>query len=74
MTAKPSQLAKIQADLVARKPVNSVVAFEQYHITRLSSIIKRLRDKGLPIDSTQQHGNDIADYALRADWKPPPEP
>jgi malate/lactate dehydrogenase len=64
MTDKHSQLAQIQADLVAGKPVNSVVAFEFYHITRLSSIIKRLRDKGCQIITTQEQGNGIAHYSL----------
>jgi len=64
MTAKQSQLAQIQADLMARLPVNSVMAFERYHITRLSSIIKRLRDKGCQIVTTQEQGNGLAHYSL----------
>jgi malate/lactate dehydrogenase len=63
MNPKKSQLAQIQADLLAGKPVNSVVAFECYHITRLSSIIKRLRDKGCQIITTQEQGNGIAHYS-----------
>lgn len=73
MTAKLSQLELIQADLVARKSVNSVVAFECYHITRLSSIIKRLRDKGHPIVITLAHNNGLAHYAL-ADREPIEQP
>ena len=64
MTVKLSQLELIQADLVARLPVNSVVAFECYHITRLSSIIKRLRDKGHSIITTLEHGNGLAHYTF----------
>lgn len=73
MTAKQSQLTQIQADLVARLPVNSVVAFECYHITRLSSIIKRLRDKGHSIITTLEHGNGLAHYTL-ADREPIEQP
>ena len=70
MTAKQSQLELIQADLVARKSVNSVVAINEHYITRLSSIIKRLRDKGYPIVTTLEHGNGLANYSLPDDWKP----
>jgi hypothetical protein len=73
MTTKQSQLAQIQADLVARLPVNSVMAFERYHITRLSSIIKRLRDKGCQIVTTLEHGNGLAHYSL-TDREPVEQP
>jgi Helix-turn-helix domain len=73
MTVKLSQLELIQADLVARKSVNSVVAFECSHITRLSSIIKRLRDKGCQIVTRQEQGNGLAHYAL-ADREPIEQP
>jgi hypothetical protein len=73
MTAKQTQLAQIQADLMARLPVNSVMAFERYHITRLSSIIKRLRDKGHSIITTLEHGNGLAHYTL-ADREPVKQP
>lgn len=69
MTAKQSQLELIHADLVARKPVNSVIAFKEHYITRLSSIIKRLRDKGCQIVTTLEHGNGLAHYSLPDDWQ-----
>ncbi|POZ51677.1 helix-turn-helix domain-containing protein [Methylovulum psychrotolerans] len=72
MTApnQPSQQDKIKADLLGRKPVDSVQAFNLHHITRLSAIIKRLRDKGWPIITEQEKGNGIARYSLPEDWKP----
>ncbi len=70
MKPKHSQLAQIQADLMARKIVNSVVAFKDHYITRLSSIIKRLRDKGYPIVTTLENGNGLANYSLPDDWQP----
>ncbi|MCX7067365.1 MAG: hypothetical protein NTW85_06710 [Methylococcales bacterium] len=69
MNPKQPQLELIQADLMARKPVSSVTAFTDHYITRLSSIIKRLRDKGYPIVTTLEHGNGLAHYSLPDDWK-----
>ncbi len=70
MNPKQTQLEHIKADLVARKPVNSVTAFTDHYITRLSSIIKRLRDKGYPIVTTLEHGNGLAHYSLPEHWQP----
>ncbi len=65
-----NELDLIKTDLVARKPVNSVTAFTDHYITRLSSIIKRLRDKGYPIVTTLEHGNGLAHYSLPDHWQP----
>jgi hypothetical protein len=64
MNPKPSQLEYIKTALLAGKTVDSVTAFECYYITRLSSIIKRLRDKGFQIVTTQDHNNGLAHYSL----------
>lgn len=69
-TRQPSQRDKIKADLLTGKPVDSVTAFSQHHITRLSAIIKRLRDKGWPIRTDQDKPNGLARYSLPEGWKP----
>ena len=69
MTPKPTQLEQIKAALLAGESVNSVMAFKDYYITRLSSIIKRLRDKGYPIVTTLENGNGLANYSLPDDWQ-----
>lgn len=69
-TTKPTQLDKIKADLLTGKQVDSVTAFNQHCITRLSAIIKRLRDKGWPISTDQDKGNGLARYAVPDGWQP----
>lgn len=66
---KPSQLDRIKADLSAGKPVNSVEAFNAYQITRLASIINRLRCRGWPIITSQEKKNGIACYSLAKPFK-----
>lgn len=46
---KNTQADTIKALLLKGNAIDSVQAFEQHHITRLSSIIERLRKKGYPI-------------------------
>ena len=46
--ANITQLDKVKAALLKRDPVNPVTMFNE-GITRLSAIIKRLRDRGYPI-------------------------
>lgn len=70
-TTKPKQIDKIKADLLNRRPVDNVAAFQRHHITRLSAIIKRLRDKGWPISTRQEKNNGLARYSVPADWRPP---
>ncbi len=72
MTAanRQSQLDKIKVDLLTGQPVDSVTAFNRHYITRLSAIIKRLRDSGWPISTDQEKGNGIARYSLPDGWKP----
>jgi|GEM_PF-886814 len=65
-----SQREKIKADLLNRHPVDSVTAFNRHYITRLSAIIKRLRDSGWPIRTDQDKGNGLARYALPEGWQP----
>ena len=66
---KQTQLDKIKSALVAGSRVDSVMAFG-IGITRLSSIIKRLRDNGFPIITEQDKGNGLARYHLPEDWQP----
>ncbi|MBT9098769.1 hypothetical protein KFZ76_13750 [Methylovulum psychrotolerans] len=67
---KQSQQDKIKADLLSGKPVDTVRAFNLHRITRLSAIIKRLRDNGWPIITGREKGNGIARYSLPEGWKP----
>ena len=69
-TTQQTQLDKIKADLLNGKQVDSVTAFNQHCITRLSAIIKRLRDSGWPIRTDQDKGNGLARYALPDGWQP----
>ncbi len=66
---KTSQLNQIKAVLSEGKTVNSVDAFNDYRITRLASIINRLRAKGLPIITHQEKNNGVASYSLTKDWQ-----
>lgn len=69
-TTSRTQLDKIKTDLLTGQPVDSVTAFKQHCITRLAAIIKRLRDSGWPISTTQEKGNGIARYSLPDGWQP----
>jgi hypothetical protein len=72
MTAtKISQLHHIAADLLAGVKVHSVYAFHAYGITRLSSIIERLRKRGWPIITHRMKRNGLAVYTLPEVWRPP---
>jgi len=64
MTPKPTQLKTIETDLINGRAIDSVIAFEKYHITRLSSIICRLRKRGYQIISTKQKNSGLASYSL----------
>jgi hypothetical protein len=67
---KPTtQLDKVKTALLNHEPVNSVVMFNA-RITRLSSIIKRLRDIGYPIITKRENSNGIAQYSLPEGWAP----
>jgi hypothetical protein len=68
-----SQTDRIKADLLAGRPVDAVTAFNAHCITRLSAIIKRLRDNGWPISTDQDKGNGLARYALPDNWQPAPQ-
>lgn len=69
-----SQADKIKADLINGGVVNSVQAFKNHHITRLAAIIKRLRDKGLPVITTTEPESKLAFYRLPDGWQPDPHP
>lgn len=56
----------IKADLLAGTRVDSVTAFPK-GITRLSSIIHRLKRQGLLIITERDKGNGIARYRLKDD-------
>ena len=73
MKNKPTQLDKIKADLLAGMKVNSVYAFTRHGITRLSSIIHRLKRQGWPIITGKVNGNGLAVYTLPECWQPDPE-
>ncbi len=68
-TTQQTQLDIVEAALLNREPVNSVVIFNK-GITRLSAIVKRLRDRGFPIITERQNSNGIAHYKLPEGWLP----
>lgn len=70
--ANINQLDKVKAALLKHDPVNPVTMFNE-GITRLSAIIKRLRDRGYPIITRRDNGNGLAYYSLPEGWqvKPP---
>jgi len=70
MTQKSSQLETIKTALLKREKVTSVTAFQRYYITRLSSIIERLRKRGWPVVTTREKKNGLASYSLPKHWKP----
>ncbi|MDO9142187.1 MAG: helix-turn-helix domain-containing protein [Methylobacter sp.] len=67
-----TQLDKIKADLLSGRRVDSVTAFSQHCITRLSAIIYRLRERGWPVVADQDGGNGLARYSVPEGWKPEP--
>lgn len=67
---KPTQTSVIKATLLSGQSITSVDAFENYQITRLAPIIKRLRERGWPISGTRQKGNGIAIYSVPENWRP----
>lgn len=63
-----SQLNDILEHLKKQKKITSMEAFEEYHITRLSSIIYILRSKGFDIrteisNSKNEYGH-LTQYAI----------
>ncbi len=66
---KQNQIDIIKADLLAGRPVNSLAYFS-LGITRLSSIIERLRKHCWPIITVRRKGNGLADYSLPEGWQP----
>ncbi len=70
MTAKPPQTKTTKTALVNGKFITSMQAFKSDHISRLSSIIERLRKQGYPIIRTRQKNNGLTSYSLPNNWKP----
>ena len=70
-TNQQTQLDTVKAALLNHEPVNSVPMFNA-RITRLSAIIKRLRDKSYPIITEREKSNGLAHYSLPKDWNPEP--
>jgi hypothetical protein len=64
MTTKPTQLQTIKEELLKGAVIDSVEAFERHHITRLSSIIERLRKRGMAIESRRQKNSSLVSYSL----------
>ena len=64
-----SQTDKVKDALLNRDPVNPIAMFNN-GITRLSAIIKRLRDKGYPIITARDNSNGLAHYSLPEGWQP----
>lgn len=64
-----TQLDTVKAALLNHEPVNAVVMFNA-RITRLSPIIKRLRDKGWPIITERKKSNGLGHYSLPDGWTP----
>ena len=70
MTAnRQTQQTIVKADLLAGMPVDPVGMFDQ-GITRLSSIIHRLRCRGWPVITERNNGNGTARYYLPDGWQP----
>jgi len=71
MRKKITQTEKIKAALLKGESLTNVTAFQQHYITRLGSIIDRLRKKhGWPIVTTRGKNNGLASYSLPENWKP----
>jgi len=68
-TTQQTQLDIVEEALLNREPVNSVVIFNK-GITRLSAIVKRLRDRGYPIITKREKCNGLAQYSLPENWRP----
>jgi len=68
-TARQKQQDIIKAELLAGHCVDSVSVFPK-GITRLSSVIYRLKRKGLPIITEQDKGNGLARYRLADGYRP----
>ncbi len=70
MKNKTTQIEIIKQALLDGKEVTSVTAFKDYCITRLASIIDRLRKRGWPIITTRNKKNGFASYSVDKNWKP----
>jgi len=66
---KITQLDTVKAALLNHEACNSIVMFDA-NITRLSAIIKRLRNQGYPIVTACDNGNGMANYSLAEGWEP----
>jgi Helix-turn-helix domain len=64
-----TQQDKIKADLLDGIKIDSVRAFRVHYITRLSSIIDRLRNQSWPIITEREKGNGLAHYSLPEGWQ-----
>jgi hypothetical protein len=71
MKTKPTQVSAVQAALLARKSVDQVEAIHRGWGLRLGAIIHRLRARGWPILTTQDHNNGLARYRLPEGWQTP---
>lgn len=65
-----SQLERVSGALLNGAEVSPVTAFRHGWGLRLSAIVYRLRCKGWPIQTHQDHNNGMARYALPKGWKP----
>jgi hypothetical protein len=69
-STRPTQIDTIKTDLLNGCRVDSVTAFSRHFITRLASIVNRLRTRGWPIATARDKGNGLARYSLPQDWNP----
>jgi hypothetical protein len=67
--SQKTQLDTVKAALLKHEPVNAVVMFNA-RITRLSALVKRLRDTGWPIITAREKSNGLAHYSLPEGWTP----
>lgn len=65
-----TQIEIIKTALLEGQLVTSVTAFKNHYITRLSSIILRIRQQGWPVATARGKSNGIASYSLPEHWKP----
>lgn len=66
---KPKQIDTIKNELLAGNKVNSIRCFKHYGITRLASVICRLRGRCWPIESQRQQDSSIVDYSVPEVWR-----
>lgn len=71
MTPSPNHTQAVKTALLRREAVNQAEAIRRGWGLCLSAIVHRLRARGWPILTTQDHNNGLARYRLAEGWPPP---